>query len=52
MFILILTHLRENVGPFALNTSFKQMELSIFYEADVLQLPEGARTWVRCVPFS
>ncbi|KAJ7436413.1 hypothetical protein FB451DRAFT_1193915 [Mycena latifolia] len=45
MFTQILTHLREHVGPFALNTSFKQMEASVFYQADVLQLPEGTRTW-------
>ncbi|KAJ7454498.1 hypothetical protein FB451DRAFT_1049679, partial [Mycena latifolia] len=40
-----LIRAREHVGPFALNTSFKQMEASVFYQADVLQLPEGTRTW-------
>ncbi|KAJ6618543.1 hypothetical protein B0H10DRAFT_1795120, partial [Mycena sp. CBHHK59/15] len=45
MFTLILADLRRHVGPFALNISFKQMELSMFYQADVLQLPEGARNW-------
>ncbi|KAJ7731464.1 hypothetical protein DFH07DRAFT_713146, partial [Mycena maculata] len=45
MFTSILVHLREHVGPFALNVSFQQMESSVFYDADVLQLPEGTRTW-------
>ncbi|KAJ7096840.1 hypothetical protein C8R44DRAFT_643740 [Mycena epipterygia] len=49
LFTLIMAHLREYVGPFALSTSFKQMELSVFYQADVLQLPEGTRNWVRLV---
>ncbi|KAJ7159314.1 hypothetical protein C8R43DRAFT_920849, partial [Mycena crocata] len=45
LFTQIIAHLSEHVGPFALNTVFKQMELSVFYNRDVLQLPEGTRTW-------
>ncbi|KAJ6524880.1 hypothetical protein DFH09DRAFT_937053, partial [Mycena vulgaris] len=45
LFKPILDLLRENVGPFVLQTCFKQMELSMFYSARVLQLPEGIRDW-------
>ncbi|KAJ6543450.1 hypothetical protein DFH09DRAFT_928671 [Mycena vulgaris] len=45
LFKPILDLLRENVGPFALQTCFKQMELSMFYSARVLQLPEGICDW-------
>ncbi|KAJ6452557.1 hypothetical protein C8R47DRAFT_998081, partial [Mycena vitilis] len=36
---------RDHAGPFALQTCFKQMELAMFYDATVLQRPEGIRDW-------
>ncbi|KAJ7447816.1 hypothetical protein FB451DRAFT_1054258 [Mycena latifolia] len=41
----ILAMLRDVVGPFALNKCYDQMAKSLFYEASLLQLPEGTRTW-------
>jgi len=34
------------VGPHALQRSFKEMELSMFYRTEVLQRPDGVRDWV------
>ncbi|KAK6991623.1 hypothetical protein R3P38DRAFT_2543418, partial [Favolaschia claudopus] len=33
------------LGPFALQTLFKQMGEATFYSASALQLPAGTRTW-------
>ncbi|KAJ7163678.1 hypothetical protein C8R46DRAFT_902606, partial [Mycena filopes] len=41
----ILDLLRLYAGPFALQTSHKQMEQSLYYTAHALQLPQGMRTW-------
>jgi len=35
------------VGPYALQRSFKEMELSMYYRTEVLQRPDGVRDWVR-----
>ncbi|KAJ7716934.1 hypothetical protein B0H16DRAFT_1316145 [Mycena metata] len=45
LFKPILDLLRTHAGPFALQTCFKQMEFSMYYEAAVLQRPEGVRDW-------
>ncbi|KAJ7651180.1 hypothetical protein FB45DRAFT_32176 [Roridomyces roridus] len=37
--------MRCHVGPYALQVSWKQLELSLFYNAHALQLPEGIRDW-------
>ncbi|KAF8837069.1 hypothetical protein BDN67DRAFT_909914 [Paxillus ammoniavirescens] len=37
--------LRAYVGPFALQTCFKEMEKSVFYDTHVVHLPDGVRTW-------
>jgi hypothetical protein len=37
------------VGPYALQRSFKEMELSMYYRTEVLQRPEGIEDWVRWV---
>ncbi|KAJ6599702.1 hypothetical protein DFH09DRAFT_901706, partial [Mycena vulgaris] len=31
--------LREHAGPYSLQVSYKQMQLSLFYETEVVQLP-------------
>ncbi|KAJ7438871.1 hypothetical protein FB451DRAFT_1059965 [Mycena latifolia] len=36
---------REHAAAFALKTCFKQMELSLYYDATALQLPDGVRNW-------
>ena len=41
-----LKTLREHIGPYALQTCYKQMELSMYYKTEVLQLPEGMYNWV------
>lgn len=41
-----LALLRMHAGPFALQTCFKQMELSLYYNVVPLQLPAGLRHWV------
>jgi hypothetical protein len=46
VFIGPLKILREHAGPYALQTCFKQMELSMYYRTEVLQLPEGMGDWV------
>ncbi|KAK0219568.1 hypothetical protein EDD85DRAFT_780463 [Armillaria nabsnona] len=38
----------KHLGPFALNTVYAQMELSMFYKTEVLQLPHGVTSWVCC----
>ncbi|KDR72296.1 hypothetical protein GALMADRAFT_126504 [Galerina marginata CBS 339.88] len=40
-----LSIIRQFAGPFALQTCFKQMELSLFYSVKVLQLPDGMHDW-------
>ncbi|KAF5376134.1 hypothetical protein D9615_007698 [Tricholomella constricta] len=40
-----LALLREHAGPFALHTCYGQMELSLTYRTDVVQLPDGIRHW-------
>jgi len=41
-----LALLRKYAGPFALQTTFKQMELSMFYQTEVLKCPNGIEDWV------
>jgi hypothetical protein len=38
--------LRDHGGIYAVQTSFKQMQLAMFYNASALQLPTGVRDWV------
>ncbi|EDR00234.1 uncharacterized protein LACBIDRAFT_314598 [Laccaria bicolor S238N-H82] len=40
--------LRMYVGPYALQRSFKEMELSMYYQTEVLQRPDGIQDWVHC----
>jgi hypothetical protein len=42
-----LATLRQHAGPYALQISYKQMQLSLFYETEVVQLPNEVRSWVR-----
>ncbi|KZV90777.1 hypothetical protein EXIGLDRAFT_616487 [Exidia glandulosa HHB12029] len=42
--------LRDHAGPFAMQTSYDQMENSLFYNVEVLRLPPGHRVWVRTLP--
>ena len=35
------------VGPYALQRSFKEMELSMYYRTEVLQQTDGVQDWVR-----
>lgn len=46
-----LALLREHAGPFALQTIFKQMELSMFYQTEALRRPNGIEDWV-CAHFN
>ena len=46
LFTKPLALLRQYVGPFALQTTYREMRQSMYYCAEVLQLPEGHRTWV------
>jgi hypothetical protein len=41
-----LALLRKYAGPFALQMTFKQMELSMFYQTEVLRRPDGIEDWV------
>ncbi|KAJ7906952.1 hypothetical protein B0H13DRAFT_1519685, partial [Mycena leptocephala] len=43
----ILDMLRDHGGIYAVQTSFKQMQLAMFYNASALQLPTGVRDWSR-----
>ena len=45
-----LALLKEHAGPFALQTIFKQMELSMFYQIEALRCPNGIEDWV-CAGF-
>ncbi|KAH7903945.1 hypothetical protein BJ138DRAFT_1167358 [Hygrophoropsis aurantiaca] len=40
-----LALLRKYAGPFALQTCYRQMEESVFYEAHVVQRPLGVSSW-------
>ncbi|PPR08003.1 hypothetical protein CVT24_003754 [Panaeolus cyanescens] len=40
-----LAQLRKHAGPFALQTCYTQMELSVYFRTEILQLPEGIRSW-------
>ncbi|KIJ91596.1 hypothetical protein K443DRAFT_114811 [Laccaria amethystina LaAM-08-1] len=44
--------LREHAGPFALNTCFREMELSLTYSTEVLQRPDGINNWNMVNPFT
>ncbi|KAF8871473.1 hypothetical protein CPB84DRAFT_1661456, partial [Gymnopilus junonius] len=37
--------LRDHVGPFALQTCYREMKDSLFYTTSVIHLPEGVRNW-------
>ncbi|PBK75361.1 hypothetical protein ARMSODRAFT_1049546 [Armillaria solidipes] len=41
----ILKICHEILGPFTLNTIYKQMELSLYYQTKVLQLLHGVMSW-------
>ncbi|KAF8576145.1 hypothetical protein K439DRAFT_1623077 [Ramaria rubella] len=45
LFARPLTLLQEYAGPFALQTAYREMTQSLFYHTEVLQRPEGLRTW-------
>ncbi|KAF8578795.1 hypothetical protein K439DRAFT_1621045 [Ramaria rubella] len=45
LFMKPLALLRAHVGPFALQMSYQEMKLSIYYRAEALQLPDGHRYW-------
>ncbi|KAF8578060.1 hypothetical protein K439DRAFT_1621609 [Ramaria rubella] len=45
LFVKPLALLRAHIGPFALQTSYREMKLSIYYRAKALQLPDGHRNW-------
>ncbi|PPQ82718.1 hypothetical protein CVT24_009926 [Panaeolus cyanescens] len=40
-----LAQLRQYAGPFALQKCYEQMEQSVYFRTEVLQLPEGIRSW-------
>ncbi|KAJ7770853.1 hypothetical protein DFH07DRAFT_768595 [Mycena maculata] len=40
-----LAILHERAGPYALQIIYKQMQLSLFYETEVVQLPNEVRSW-------
>lgn len=42
----VLKILRQYAGPYALQVSWKQMQESVFYKTEVVQLPDGVRSWV------
>ncbi|TFK33808.1 hypothetical protein BDQ12DRAFT_577998, partial [Crucibulum laeve] len=35
----------QHAGPFALNTAYREMEASVFYDVTSLVLPDGMTTW-------
>ncbi|TEB18475.1 hypothetical protein FA13DRAFT_1758588 [Coprinellus micaceus] len=45
LFAGVLQLVRAHGGPFAVQQCYKQMELSLFFMTEVLQLPEGVRSW-------
>ncbi|KAF8577471.1 hypothetical protein K439DRAFT_1533343 [Ramaria rubella] len=45
LFMKPLALLCAHVEPFALQTSYREMKLSIYYRAEALQLPDGHRNW-------
>ncbi|KAJ7602402.1 hypothetical protein DFH06DRAFT_1070481 [Mycena polygramma] len=47
LFHSILDILRDVVGPFALNKCYDQMAKSLFYDAGLVQLPDGATSWTQ-----
>ncbi|PPR02896.1 hypothetical protein CVT24_002280, partial [Panaeolus cyanescens] len=40
-----LALIRKHAGPYALHVAYKQMEESLGYTANVIQLPAGIKTW-------
>ncbi|KAJ7277044.1 hypothetical protein C8J57DRAFT_1061554, partial [Mycena rebaudengoi] len=42
---VILIFLRQHAGPFALQACYKQMQQSLFYETEVVRLPNEVRSW-------
>ncbi|KAF8060906.1 hypothetical protein FPV67DRAFT_1423234, partial [Lyophyllum atratum] len=40
-----LQRVRDHAGPYALHTCYEQMELSLTYKTEAVQLPEGIRHW-------
>ncbi|KAJ7898942.1 hypothetical protein B0H14DRAFT_2331956, partial [Mycena olivaceomarginata] len=45
LFVGPLKMLRDYAGPFALQTCYKQMQLSLFYTAEVIQRPNETESW-------
>ncbi|KAF8813319.1 hypothetical protein BYT27DRAFT_7081362, partial [Phlegmacium glaucopus] len=44
--------LRDHVGPFALQKCYTEMELSMFYQTEVLKRPAGIRDWKMICDFT
>ncbi|KAI0713735.1 hypothetical protein C8Q76DRAFT_583522, partial [Earliella scabrosa] len=40
-----LISVRQYAGPYALQTAYTQMEQSVYYKTEVVQLPMGMRNW-------
>ncbi|KDQ61784.1 hypothetical protein JAAARDRAFT_45286 [Jaapia argillacea MUCL 33604] len=45
VFKVVLDQLREHVGSFALHTCYSEMLQSFYYSTNVLQMPDGVRSW-------
>ncbi|KAJ7763796.1 hypothetical protein B0H16DRAFT_1265667, partial [Mycena metata] len=45
LFCGLFKMLRQHAGPIALQKSYKQMRLSLFYETQVVQRPTEVKTW-------
>ncbi|KAF5329147.1 hypothetical protein D9611_013180 [Ephemerocybe angulata] len=41
----VLDLARAHAGPFALQVIYKQMQASVYYRTEVVQLPHGAKAW-------
>jgi hypothetical protein len=46
LFFPVIELLRKYTGPFANEKCRREMEESMFYTVEVVQLPSGARDWV------
>ncbi|KAJ7856363.1 hypothetical protein B0H14DRAFT_2352759 [Mycena olivaceomarginata] len=47
LFLPIIKAIREHGGPYANQKSRREMDESMFYTAEVVQLPSGKRQWVQ-----
>ncbi|KAJ7208121.1 hypothetical protein B0H12DRAFT_1034314 [Mycena haematopus] len=48
----LIQMLRDHAGPFALHTCYKQMQDSLFYSTEVVQLPHEVTSWQMLNPFT